>query len=71
MEASRKGGSLDPLGALAHAERLFEVLLQGFTVRILRARLRVLLSLLATGPSSSWATAKICGSTLVSCLANI
>jgi len=32
-------GSLDPLGTLAHAERLAEILLPGFTVRMWRAGL--------------------------------
>lgn len=32
-------GSLDPLGTLAHAERLAEALLPGFTVRMWRSRL--------------------------------
>src|SRR4051794_4437722 len=37
--AEEPPGSLDPLGTLAHAERLGETLLPGFTVRMWRSRL--------------------------------
>lgn len=38
-QAEESPGSLDPLGTLTHAERLAEVLLPGFTVRMWRGRL--------------------------------